>query len=147
MLRQAINLRRTGYRSRAEQTLTAVMDQKSGNWVDSLACEESARGALKDGRLKDAALLLEGALSRSPGLGSLSLLLAHIYDRLGKPAQAFDVVDGIRPAEGAGLSARKVYDSWPEEVFKQLRHQLNEAAKVRIDTLHDLLDAEGGAAQ
>ncbi len=147
LLRQGINLRRVGDRLRAGEILSALVKQKGQGWVDVLANEELARVALRDGRLREAALLLEGALRRSPESHGLRPLLAHVYDRLGQQRQAFDVVEGLRPAGQGNRSPRKTYDSWPEAVFTDLRQQLSEAAAVRIPALRDLLSSGGGAAQ
>ena len=41
------------------------------------------------------------------------MLLAHVYDRLGRPSAALDRTAAVTAAGASGASPRMIYDTWP----------------------------------
>jgi len=142
-LRLGINLERTGGGPLARGEFEKVLELEAPLWVRTLAYQELARSWLATGGADRAAEILEQAIEEIPGEESNYLLLAHVYDRLQSPNQAFELV---RLATGLDqkVSARKIYDSWPEGALAEARSALAKAAEVRRVSLERLLGASGG---
>lgn len=123
-LRLAINLRRTGRRRDAAETLAALLHEPDADWVAMLAYQELAAMRLGDGDAEDAARLLRQGLERFPDSERLVLQLAYALDRGGDPAAARETVAELAaspPASGRGGTPRHRYnwgsDTEPRPVF------------------------------
>ncbi len=144
LLRLAVNLRRMGDRSRANELLLQATGDRSPTWVRVLARQEAARGMIESGQLEDAATILERAAEFAPRQNSTQVLLAYVYDRLGRNRQAADATETLTST--TTTSARRTYDTWPSLPLEQGRHELGDAAQARAGSLRNALgNTEGNS--
>jgi tetratricopeptide (TPR) repeat protein len=128
VLRWAMNLHRTGRRRRAEEILQGMTERCVASWTCSLAHQELARGWLESGAERQAAELLEKGIQRMPERPALRFLLAHAYDRLGRPTRALEVISGVAPGET--ISERLRYDTWANAHLEEARATVAAAAEA-----------------
>lgn len=140
LLHLANNLARTGDTLRAREQWARVVELEGPGWVHTLADQELARSWLGTGDLAKAVELLERALARAPEESSTHVLLAYAYDRLQQPKRSFELV-ARAAVSSQGVSARKIYDSWPTLALDEERRELAAAAEQRLPALRRLLDA------
>jgi tetratricopeptide (TPR) repeat protein len=141
-LRLALNLEGHGDRSRARELLAGLLGAGTADWIRALAYQELGRSHLFTGNLERAAALLEEAVSQLEREPSTFALLAHVYDRMGRPRQALEALERAAVAGRLGrngASARVVYDSWPRAVLEATRNELVVAAERRREALSQLL--------
>jgi len=144
LLRLAVNLQRMGDKGRANELLQQATSDRSPTWVRILARQEAARGMIESGQLEDAASILEQAAELAPRQNSTQVLLAYVYDRLGRNRQASKATENLTSTTAA--SARRTYDTWPSQPLEQSRQELDHAAQARADSLRNALgDAKGNS--
>lgn len=137
-LRLAVNLARIGAGQRAEDLLTALVQDHPRGWVGTLAVEQLARLLLTNGQPDAALELLTTALASSPEQPGLRLLLAHLIDRRNQPREAFAVLAGIAPQPQRPTPMRR-YDSWPTDLIKEMTVHLETAGRTRHPFLAEAL--------
>lgn len=142
LLRLAVNLRRMGDKTRADELLQKATTGRSPTWVQILARQEIARGQIETGRLEAAVETLEEAARLAPQQNSTKVLLAYVYDRLGRIRQAAETTEGLAASKEA--SARHTYDTWPTYSLESSRTALGKAAQARAATLGNVLSATEG---
>ena len=155
LLRLAVNSLRVGRLGQARELLTQVVERDRGDWVCAVAAEELARLRLISGDVEGSRELLEAATDRMAGRSGLRLLLAHVYDRSGRPDRALAAltrpapsddahgVDLESPFPSASPSARFRYDEWPQRLFIDAREKLTRSASGMTNRLVEALRAEG----
>jgi tetratricopeptide (TPR) repeat protein len=139
-LRLAVNLERLGSGARARQLVERATEVEAPDWVRSLAFQMLARILIQIGNLDRAAEVLEQVREELPELHDSAFLLAHVYDRLRRSRASFELLESV--PETRDPSPRKIYDSWPEAPLADVRHELAEAAAVRIASIAKILDGE-----
>lgn len=139
-LRLAVDLKRLGVRARSVELLEQAIELEAPAWIHSLARQELARSLIETSSLEEAAAVLEGGLGAGAEQSTVALL-AHVNDRLRRPARSLELLESIAPRRAAGASARKAYDSWPEGPMDAVRRQLAEAAAMRRGLIGELLDS------
>ncbi|MEM7479815.1 MAG: tetratricopeptide repeat protein [Acidobacteriota bacterium] len=143
-LRLAVNLLRTGDRSRAAELLAAIDGRTEESWIWSLARQEQTRLLLSQNRVGDALAVLTAAHAEAPRDAALALLLAHVHDRLGNAAEAQALVAGVQPSNRKE-SPRMRYDRPPREAFAGADQALAAAARNAQPLLLAALDDGQGA--
>ena len=141
-LRLAVNTARLGNRLQSRDFLKRVITLDGPDWVRSLAYEELARIHLFLDQVPEALELLEQI--SEPDEGTL-VLIAYLYDRLGRPDRSLELLDQVQARPGQGPSPRKKYDSWPEQELVETRASLLEAARIRLSRLQELVPKDSGA--
>jgi tetratricopeptide (TPR) repeat protein len=104
----AVNLRRLGKTHDADRLLAGLIEGPAAakeDWVLALAYHESGRALLAAGRLDEAERLLRQGLKRLPGDEKLLVQLAGVFDLRHDPAQAREILAGVKPHQGSGESA------------------------------------------
>jgi tetratricopeptide (TPR) repeat protein len=104
----AVNLRRLGKTHDADRLLAGLIEGPAAakeDWVLALAYHESGRALLAAGRLDEAERLLRQGLKRLPGDEKLLVQLAGVFDLRHDPAQAREILAGVKPLPGSGEPA------------------------------------------
>lgn len=139
-LRLAINLQRVGRRPRAREVLLSIIEKSSDSWVSAVAHQEMAQDYLETGGADEAAELLRQAIEKTPDRQGLRLLLAHVYDRQGRPRLALEQLQQVAPlTETTRNSERFTYDSWPTSALGVARREVASEAQAATAELAKLL--------
>jgi tetratricopeptide (TPR) repeat protein len=142
-LRLAINLQRVGRRPRARELLLSLIERNTETWTSAVAHEEMAQDYVSAGGSERAAELLRQAIDKSPERQGLRMLLAHVYDRLGRPQLALKQLQEIAPVhDSSSASERLTYDSWPVTVLEAARREVAIEAQAAVDELAKVLTEE-----
>jgi Flp pilus assembly protein TadD len=113
-LRLAINLGRLGEHEQADTLLRKLIAQPTPDWIKTIAYQELARSLSGADLHRKAEELLRRGIAELPTEQSLRLQLALVFDRLGRPADAADLVAGITTlSRRGGDTARWQYSRWP----------------------------------
>ncbi len=129
LLRLAIIDSRIGRGQEALKLFQRLVENDEGDWVCAIAYQELARIYLLAGEAARAAELLERAVQRMLDRSSHRVLLAHVYDRLGRSAAALQQLLEVRPYSGTlGPPERRLYDEWPRSALEENRSSLVKVA-------------------
>jgi Tfp pilus assembly protein PilF len=142
-LRLAIKLQRVGRRPRARELLLSIIERNADSWTSAVAYEEMAQDYLAAGDSERAAELLRQAIDGAPERQGLRMLLAHVYDRLGRPELALKQLQEVAPVSGSSrTSERLTYDSWPMAVLEEARREVAIEAQAAVAELAKVLTEE-----
>ena len=138
-LRLAVNLRRMGSTRRATKLLRACIDGNHGGWASAVAYQELAALYLEEEQFDEADRTLEQALARHPDVQRLYLQRAALLDRMGRPAEARELLARMDPGTGReGDSPRMLYARMPSSTLRESRRALAEQALAHLPPAGDV---------
>lgn len=142
-LRLAINLQRVGRRPRARELLLSITETEPFTWTAAVAFEEIAQDYLEEDEARPAADLLQRAIAGSPDRQGLRLLLAHVYDRLGRPQLALEQLQQVEALSGSRPSSERfLYDSWPTTILDAARRDVATEAEAAVAALRRVINEQ-----
>jgi len=147
-LRLAINLRRTGDLASAA-TMLGRLEQEEPGWIAVLASQEMGGILAEQGRWREAARRVEGALARHPHDGSLSIQLVYFLERAGEPAAALRTAERAARAEDTAAAPsegtpRVRYNRWPKQAFAEAEARMRQQAEPQLPRLAAALAVSSG---
>jgi hypothetical protein len=141
-LRQAILASKRGDGAARDAHLDRVIADPASDWISALAFQERVRALLDRRQTAPAIRALEEGLGRHPEDPGLATLLAFLYERTGRRADAFVLVERLHSTGAAwGVSPRRRYADWPVGLLEAAAAEHEKEAMMRLHALAQILGA------
>ncbi len=121
-LRLALDLGRSGRSRDARERLQTLVEEGRPDWVASVATQELARSASREGRPDEAGRLLRAGLERWPRHPALPIQLAALLDAQGLEEESLELLRRLPETPAIeGEADRFRYNRWPRAGLRDAR--------------------------